>query len=85
MQRVLDNESHVVYILQRFLDEESHVAYVLQCFLDKESHVVYILQRFSDTGSLFTWRGFGKCQMGSALMGSLQMLCFLKGLFGYSR
>ena len=30
--------------------------------------------------------GVGKGQMGSALMGSLQILCFLtEGLFGYSR
>ena len=29
---------------------------------------------------------FGKGQMGSALMGSLQISCFLtEGLFGYSR
>ena len=33
-----------------------------------------------------TWRDFGKGQMGSALMGSLQISCFLtEGFFWYSR
>ena len=73
---------------------------LLLLYFKAEIRVHNMLQALlSYIGSIRTWTGrsarassgttaaaFGKREMGSALMGSLQIACFLtEGLFGYSR